>query len=372
MIPKKLISYCMFAIFVFSYSDAFGMAAGIKKPTSKNNSKYMLLQQVLLAVMQMNISMELNGVDEQKTVEDQWKRFIESKLEENTVTHNVSGLLPEWYNLFIERINIADNRTSYLDLIQQILNQSDYLGFYEFFSNSAIKKIFIDLGTTFVNSLPNSPVKQAERRLLDANVNPASAKTVEAANEFLKIDSDGITSRQEIEKAYNQKMIEIKNLELAEKEQLQFQQAAKIAKQVLETQLVVSAPSPVPVPTSSPKHHRRIKTPAGDDQPQNTSDEFREKVQEVGMGIALNIYRSGRLVVTGNDINDFFMNPEISFSNKITNEDTAYFMGYVQNCIYQLQKSSGNSAPKSSGNSALMIAKLAEVLKALNQQAARA
>ena len=505
MIPKKLISYCMFAIFAFNYSDAFGMDAVIKKPTSNNNPQYMALQYVLLHVMQMNIRMELNGVDEQKTVEDQWKRFIEYTLEENQITHNVLGLLPEWYDSFIEKINIPDNRTSYLNLIQLKLRQNDYLSFNEFFSDVTIKNIFIDLGKTFVNSLPNSPANQAVR-ILNNTVNPAnpSKKEVFAALSMLGLEGKTVILPKEIESAYRKLALQYHPDKGGTTEQMQ---ALVNAKDILlseegnisnSVQLVVPAPSPVSVPTSSPKHssdeseidqrkisevkaivdqlrlnksilpmelqssihkiailvtsidefsfpknqlinasinvlnlrwpftqqnindayddvkkkidndtalqnnadvfayvdsailqarsilrnnfnklssflvvpapspkHRRIKNPTVDHQPQIISDAFRQRIQDVGMSIAKKMLEKNILVneqnltMTLQDLNIVIWGMENNQSEKM-----AYLMGYVQNCIYQLQKSSGNSAP--------MIVNLAEVLKALNQKAARA
>jgi hypothetical protein len=208
---------------------------------------------------------------------------------------------------------------------------------------------------------PNWTEKQVVAELTNPNLDPKSPKAVEAARKLLDIAMDEQLSRFDIQSAFEREQANImEQFANFPKQQPKMMEAAEVAQEILMKEVEEGN---VNEPTSQPKNP--------------VSDEFRQKVVNGGMIIAQSLFNDNIFVVTERKINQVMEESDNSkiralrrmLSESNTDQEMAYLIGYVQSCILQIQQSSSKNI---SGDAGQVISRIADTLRALNMQQARA
>jgi hypothetical protein len=207
---------------------------------------------------------------------------------------------------------------------------------------------------------------QIVAELTDPNLKPESPKAVLAASKFLDIAMDEQLSRIDIQNAYEREMADIqKNFANQPQKQEKLADATEIAKAILEKEVRKKGSSWSPA--TNPNWTEQPKNPV--------SDAFHQRVQNDGMIIAQSLLNDNIFVVTDKNIMTALQKANIMIWGLTENPaKMAYLIGYVQDTILQLQKSSSKNVPGSknvSGDAVRAISRIAETLRALNMQQAR-
>lgn len=392
MIHKKLLCSFVFMSFLFSHGNVVAMykkSVKVKNNVLANQVPFDTAITSLMSQLQdTNFSLTLGGDNMQQPMQDQWERFINNRAREidfNNVSNSLNALYPDFIKKIMlrpknqERFAAGLKNSNINNVYVQNMSLSGFL------NADQVKAAFMASGANIVknmqsnsgnlNTLPTNnpspiPTPPPAPRLDEAqivveltkpNLDQQSPKAVLAADKFLEVDEDEVMTRDDIERLFEEKMEKIQSdFANMPQQQSKMMEAAEVAQEILMNQVEEGNENE---PTSEPKNP--------------VSDEFRQKVVNGGMIIAQSLFNDNIFVVTERKINQVMEESDNSkiralrrmLSESNTDQEMAYLIGYVQSCILQIQQSSSKNI---SGDAVQVISRIADTLRALNMQQARA
>lgn len=378
MIHKKLL--CSFVFMSLFISHGNVLANQVPLPEA--------IRLLMPKFMSQSFALKLGDNNIVQPMQNQWERFIKHHPREIDFS-NISNSLDAFYESFVKEIVFyGSNENRFTELlrdsnINNIMLRNLLLS--DFLNQKQVKAAFMVLGEDTIkdmqpnsgnlntlpidnpSSIPTPPPAprldedQIVAELTDPNLDQKSPKAVVAARKLLDIAMDEQLSRFDIQSAFEREQANImEQFANFPKQQPKMMEAAEVAQEILMKEVEEGN---VNEPTSQPKNP--------------VSDEFRQKVVNSGMIIAQSLFNDNIFVVTERKINQVMEESDNSkiralrrmLSESNTDQEMAYLIGYVQSCILQIQQSSSKNI---SGDAGQVISRIADTLRALNMQQARA